>query len=559
MSLSALLSRLVSPLSLLALVTPLGLAACGTTGGARSAGAECTEGMAIVMGHCCWPGQTWSDGVGQCLGQPDSCPAGREVRAGGCALTEQAAMALPAGTRVKRGPDWKWEDQDKGGFGTVTRRSDVDDSWLVVRWDHGVSEAYRYGADGAFDLTVVPDAPPPPLVAGWRVRPSASAGVAETLTGEVVDAPLGGWVEVKWSDGVTRKMRVGAERSWDVVPLGPPVPAIAIGDRVRRGADWRWGDQDQSGMGTVIALDPVDPWVTVWWDHGDDNNYRWGQDDAFDVEVVPGATFPPIAKGWRVKAGPQAPEDWSDVGDLGMVVSDPDASGKVRVRWDGGRETTADTGAGGRLEILPVRGAIVPIALGDRVRRGKHWTGGSEDQGGYGTVVRTPHRDGMVSVRWDSGSRGDYRWGKESSFDIEVAEAAPALVIAVNTAIVPGPLCIVACAGRTEGKVVGQGGKGQVKVKWADVPQPILLPAGVWGVLPAHGTDAKSLAVGDRVRRGPDWRWDDQDGDQPGVVIQLRPDDEDGWVRIRWDHGGENNYRWGADDSYDLERLITPK
>ncbi|MCC6625585.1 MAG: hypothetical protein IT385_30385 [Deltaproteobacteria bacterium] len=535
-------------------------AGCGTTGGSV-VGEGCAEGMTIVMGHCCWAGQTWSDGVGQCIGRPTSCPPGREVRDGGCALGGAGAVdiALPPGTRVKRGPDWKWEDQDQGGLGTVTRRSDIDDEWVVVRWDHGGNEAYRYGAEGAYDLEVVPDAPPPPLTVGYRVRPAPAAALPPDLNGEVVEPPVGGWVEVKWSDGTTRKMRVGAERGWDIVPVGPAVPAIAVGDRVRRGADWRWGDQDQGGMGTVIALDPVDPWVSVWWDHGDDNNYRWGQDDAFDVEIVQGATFPPIGKGWRVKPGPHAPEGWSDPSMLGNVVSDPEAAGKVRVRWDNGRETVADTGAGGRVEILPVRGAVVPIALGDRVRRGKHWPGGSEDQGGLGTVVRTPFRDGSITVRWDSGSQAAYRWGKDASFDVEVVADAAALVITNGTPIVAGPLCVVACAGRTAGKVVGQGGKGQVKVKWDDLATPVTLPAGVWGVLPAHGVDAKRLAVGDRVRRGPDWRWDDQDGDQPGIVIQLRPDDEEGWVRVRWDHGGENNYRFGADDAYDLERLITPK
>jgi len=541
------------------LAAPLTLSACGSTGGSLAGG--CAEGMTIVMGHCCWPGQTWSDGVGQCIGRPSSCPPGRSVRPGGCALGGVASQggALQPGTRVKRGPDWKWDDQDQSGLGTVTRPSDVDDEWVVVRWDHGTSEAYRYGAEGAYDLEVQPDAPPPPMTVGYRVRPAPSASLPDDLKGEVVTPPHGGWVEVKWSDGQTRKMRLGADRAWDLVPVGPAVPPIAIGDRVRRGADWRWGDQDQGGMGTVTALDPVDPWVTVWWDHGDDNNYRWGQDDAFDVEVVQGASFPPIAKGWRVRPGPHAPEGWNEDGLLGNVVSDPDGSGRVRVRWDSGRETAADTGAGGRIEVLPVRSAVVPIAVGDRVRRGKSWQGGSEDQGGLGTVVRTPHRDGSITVRWDAGSQGTYRWGKESSFDVERVEGAPVVAIANGTPIVAGPLCVVACAGRRGGKVVGQAGKGQVKVKWEDLATPVTLPLGVWGVLPAHGTDSRQLAVGDRVKRGPDWRWDDQDGDQPGIVIQLRPDDSEGWVHVRWDHGGENNYRWGADDAFDLERLITPK
>ncbi len=28
---------------------------------------------------------------------------------------------------------------------------------------------------------------------------------------------------------------------------------------------------------------------------------------------------------------------------------------------------------------------------------------------------------------------------------------------------------------------------------------------------------------------------------------------EEGWVSVIWDHGEDYNYRWGADDAYDLE------
>ena len=57
---------------------------------------------------------------------------------------------------------------------------------------------------------------------------------------------------------------------------------------------------------------------------------------------------------------------------------------------------------------------------------------------------------------------------------------------------------------------------------------------------------------GDRVVRGPDWEWGDQDGDGPGTVVP-RDDGTDFsdygegyvWVDVRWDHGGRNCYRVG--------------
>jgi hypothetical protein len=48
---------------------------------------------------------------------------------------------------------------------------------------------------------------------------------------------------------------------------------LAAGDRVQRGQDWKWGDQDENGPGTVVETVDSDGWVTVEWDHGSVNKY----------------------------------------------------------------------------------------------------------------------------------------------------------------------------------------------------------------------------------------------------------------------------------------------
>jgi hypothetical protein len=89
------------------------------------------------------------------------------------------------------------------------------------------------------------------------------------------------------------------------------------------------------------------------------------------------------------------------------------------------------------------------------------------------------------------------------------------------------------------------------------------------------------VAVGDRVRRGPDWKWKDQDGgvgstgtltslsvslsvahrEWTGFVTKLRmwsvakagegmPCDS---VRVKWDSGSLNVYRFGFEGCYDVE------
>ena len=53
-----------------------------------------------------------------------------------------------------RGPDWQWgevQDGGKGNAGEVT--GDVGDGWVSVKWlNTGVSNSYRAGADGKYDL-----------------------------------------------------------------------------------------------------------------------------------------------------------------------------------------------------------------------------------------------------------------------------------------------------------------------------------------------------------------------------------------------------------------------
>ncbi|XP_068632880.1 E3 ubiquitin-protein ligase Ufd4 isoform X2 [Battus philenor] len=63
---------------------------------------------------------------------------------------------------------------------------------------------------------------------------------------------------------------------------------------------------------------------------------------------------------------------------------------------------------------------------------------------------------------------------------------------------------------------------------------------------------ARGLCVGARVLRGPDWKWRDQDGPHPAVGT-VTSDLHNGWVDVRWDHGGRNSYRMGAEGKFDLK------
>ena len=56
---------------------------------------------------------------------------------------------------------------------------------------------------------------------------------------------------------------------------------------------------------------------------------------------------------------------------------------------------------------------------------------------------------------------------------------------------------------------------------------------------------------GDKVVRGKDWRWHNQDGGEGSVGI-IEHVLDGCWARIRWSNGLLNYYRIGAEECYDL-------
>ena len=59
------------------------------------------------------------------------------------------------------------------------------------------------------------------------------------------------------------------------------------GTKVKRGKDWHYGNQDGNGEGTVTQ--PVDPLgiIHVKWDANEnENNYKMGMDDKFELMLA---------------------------------------------------------------------------------------------------------------------------------------------------------------------------------------------------------------------------------------------------------------------------------
>ena len=62
----------------------------------------------------------------------------------------------------------------------------------------------------------------------------------------------------------------------------------ALGQRVVRGPDWEWGDQNggEGFVGTVAGLEEGGGGVIVQWDMGQRCRYRCGRDNKFDLRVL---------------------------------------------------------------------------------------------------------------------------------------------------------------------------------------------------------------------------------------------------------------------------------
>lgn len=74
----------------------------------------------------------------------------------------ELAALMKIGTRVVRGADWKWGDQDgpSPGEGRVIGELG-DDGWVRVEWANASTNSYRMGKEGKYDLALA--SPPSPV------------------------------------------------------------------------------------------------------------------------------------------------------------------------------------------------------------------------------------------------------------------------------------------------------------------------------------------------------------------------------------------------------------
>ena len=215
---------------------------------------------------------------------------------------------------------------------------------------------------------------------------------------------------------------------------------IQVGSRVRRGPDWKWGNQDGGGAGTAIKGCDEDGWIKVRWDEGGSNNYRCGAHGAQDLVICSGAsdagdqpTATQLRTGDRVRVKPSVSEPqygWGPVtrSSVGTITS-IDSDGDCRVKFP-----EHSNWVGKASEMERVDGSGDRLTTGDAVVI----CSGASRAGQRGTIIKDdgPGDDQPYNVQFTDGDTHWYRAGEVAS--VAAGEKAAAEKVHVQTCHVSG-------------------------------------------------------------------------------------------------------------------------
>lgn len=205
---------------------------------------------------------------------------------------------LKVGDRVRRGPDWDWPsfDEYEGIRGGGTVKEIIRNGWVEVEWDSGKYDCYRFGAGGGA-VDIVPE------TQGLSERHASAVRAAVEATSHVsvlsrVSLPDGrtGTVIACVRNVLLPIAVVSLDIPKEAGDDDPHVPIsvlrvlrgpLVVGDRVRRGADWIYKDEDfdEAGVpctGTLIEIGNGS--ALVRWDNARCEYYRIGN---WVVELIP--------------------------------------------------------------------------------------------------------------------------------------------------------------------------------------------------------------------------------------------------------------------------------
>ncbi|XP_067936875.1 E3 ubiquitin-protein ligase MIB1-like [Watersipora subatra] len=238
------------------------------------------------------------------------------------------------GSRVIRGPDWKWGKQDGGEGHIGTIRNFESPEEVVVVWDNGTAANYR--CSDQYDLRIVDTSSTglkhdgtlcdtcraqPIFGIRWKCAECSNYDLCSTCYHS--DKHNLRHRFFRLSAPGQEKILLDSRRKTKKISLRGIFP----GARVVRGVDWQWDDQD-GGNGRRGKVTEVQDWSAaslksaayVLWDNGAKNLYRIGFDGMMDLKVATDAKGGYVYRDHLPLLGLNNPE--LKAGNIGYQVSD---------------------------------------------------------------------------------------------------------------------------------------------------------------------------------------------------------------------------------------------
>ncbi|CAL1541884.1 unnamed protein product [Lymnaea stagnalis] len=395
---------------------------------------------------------------------------------------KREAQGIFPGAIVRRGPDWRWENQD-GGDGNTGKVMKMHDSGsgvlflvggtfrseVIVQWTNGVARNYRVGHDGNLDVKcVTPSSGGPyykshlPILGKMNEEVAGSdeslqglqERMQEDLTRRMLMEPILGMIGGLGAAGGIQgvpglgglgslgvSLGLGAMEGLSRLLQGSEDGDSAIvqekdtkkgasnyntGDRVVRGPDWKWDDQDngEGQLGTVVEPSVLEvpkgssKCVFVVWDSGKRCMYRAGQEGCYDLRVLDsaqsGVRHPDVLCDGDCKSQSFEGLRWNckECPDLNLCTYcyGRDQHDVTHSFWRINTPTSKRISVGKRCDSQKVQ--MNGIFPGATVKRGGDWKWDNKDggDGKQGTVVE------ISSWSPESGrTRADVKWSENPS------------------------------------------------------------------------------------------------------------------------------------------------
>lgn len=297
---------------------------------------------------------------------------GMDSSSGGSNRIVRVNMMEGVGSRVVRGPDWKWGKQDGGEGHVGTVRNFESPEEVVVVWDNGTAANYRCA--GAYDLRIL-DSAPTGMKHDGTMCDTCRQQPIYGIRWKCAECPNYDLCSVCYhgdkhnlrhrfyritTPGSERVLVEPRRKSKKITSRG-----IFPGARVVRGVDWQWEDQD-GGNARRGKVTEIQDWSAasprsaayVIWDNGAKNLYRVGFEGMSDLKVVNDAKGGTFYRDHLPLLGEQGPGSRS--GPCGLAIGD-----QVNVDLDLEIVQSLQHGHGGwtdgMFECLGTTGTVVGI------------------------------------------------------------------------------------------------------------------------------------------------------------------------------------------------------